>query len=159
MGDLAVDMQLDGLEQATQAIERLAGWDRFELMDVIGRLVQLQTRQRIAVEKQGPDGQAWQKNRKGSSTLYASGALHDSIDYRTGLGQIIVGSPLIYAAIHHFGGIIKPKKGKVLSFMAGNSRVFAKSVTMPARPYLGISSDNAREIEEVVGDFMQEVLK
>ena len=30
---------------------------------------------------------------------------------------------------------------------------------MPARPYMGISSDNAREIEDVVGDFMQEVLK
>ncbi len=159
MSGLAVDMQLTGLDRATQAIERLAGWDRFELMDVIGRLVQLQTRQRIAVEKTGPDGQAWPKNRRGSSTLYASGTLHDSIDYKTGLGQVTVGSPLIYAAIHHFGGIIKAKNAKALAFMSGNKRVFAKSVTMPARPYLGISPENAKEIEEVVADFISEVLK
>jgi len=98
-------------------------------------------------------------NRKGSKPLYASGALHDSIDYKSGLGQVTVGSPLIYAAIHHFGGIIKPKNAKALAFSSGGKQYFAKSVTIPARPYLGISPDNAREIEDVVGDFMQEVLK
>ena len=109
-------------------------------------------------EKQAPDGSPWVKNRKGSPILYASGALHDSIDYRASADQVETGSPLVYAAIHHFGGVIKPKNGKALAFMAGNDQVFAKSVTMPARPYLGISSDNADEIKEVVTDFMREVM-
>ncbi|WP_224825597.1 phage virion morphogenesis protein [Cognatishimia sp. MH4019] len=159
MTSLAVEMQLTGLDRAAQAIERVTGFDRFELMDVIGRLVQLQTRRRLKSEKIGPNGELWPHNRKGSAPLYASGALHDSIDYQTGLGQVTIGSPLIYAAIHHFGGVIKAKIGKALAFMAGNKKVFAKSVTMPARPYLGISPANAREIEDVVEDFMREVLK
>ena len=93
MGDLAVDMQLNGLERAMQAVERLVGWDRFELMDVIGRLVQLQTRTRLRTGGVGPNGELWVQNRKGSKPLYASGALHDSIDYKSGLGQVTVGSP------------------------------------------------------------------
>ena len=159
MGDLAVDMQLNGLDRASQAIERVTGWDRFELMDTIGRLVQLQTRRRIEVEKEGPDGTKWPENYQKSPTLYATGALHDSIDYQTGLGQITVGSPLVHAAIHHFGGVIKAKVAKALAFKRGNDTVFAKSVTMPARPYLGISADNAEEIEDVVADFVREVLQ
>lgn len=157
--DLAVSMQLNGLSAATEAVERVAGWDRVELLETIARLVQLQTRRRIEVEKTGPNGEAWPENRNKSSTLYASGALHDSIDYAIGLGDFTLGSPLIYAAIHHFGGVIKPKTAKVLRFMAGNKAVYAKSVTMPARPYLGISPDNAEEIESVVGDFVQELLQ
>ena len=159
MSDLAVEMQLNGLGRATQAIERVTGWDRLELMDVIGRLCQLQTRRRIRSEKIGPNGELWPHNRRGSAPLYASGALHDSIDYQAGLGQVTVGSPLIYAAINHFGGIIKAKNAKALAFMSGNKQVFAKSVTIPARPYLGISPQNAQEIEEVVADFITEVLK
>nr|WP_299152128.1 phage virion morphogenesis protein [uncultured Tateyamaria sp.] len=70
-----------------------------------------------------------------------------------------VGSPLSYAAIHHFGGVIKPKKAKALAFKAGGDSVFAKQVTIPARPYMGVSTDNAREIESAIGDFMKAVLQ
>lgn len=159
MGDLVIDMQLTGLERAAAAVERLRGWDRLELMDVIGRLVQLQTRQRLRATKIGPNGELWPHNKKGSAPLYASGALHDSIDYRAGLGQVTVGSSLVYAAIHHFGGVIKPKSAKVLAFVAGGKQRFAKKVTIPARPYIGISPANAREIEAVVADFVREVLR
>ena len=160
MGDLAIEVQLTGLERVSRAIRRVTGWDRVALLDVIGRLVQLQTRQRIRSEKIGPNGELWPHNKKGSAPLYASGALHDSIDYRAGLGQVTVGSPLIYAAIHHFGGEIKPKKGKYLSFLnQDGNRVFVPGVTIPARPYIGISAENARELEDVVADFIAEVVQ
>ncbi|KPN64257.1 Mu-like prophage protein gpG [Aliiroseovarius crassostreae] len=159
MADLAMDMQLNGLSAATRAVERVAGWDRFELLEIIGRLMQLQTRRRLRSEKIGPNGELWPHNRKASAPLYETGALHDSIDYVVGAGEIKVGSPLIYAAIHHFGGVIKPKKAKFLRFMAGNKAIYAKSVTIPARPYIGVSPDNAAEIEGVVTDFVQELLQ
>ncbi|PIE13824.1 MAG: phage virion morphogenesis protein [Rhodobacterales bacterium] len=159
MGDLAVDLQLSALDQISDMIHRVVGWDRFELMDTIGRLAQLQTRRRIQTEKTAPDGTEWPANARGTSTLYQTGRLHDSIDYQVGLGEVTVGSPLIYAAIHHFGGVIKPKNGKALAFMAGGDQVFAKSVTIPARPYIGISSDNAEEIESVVEDFVRGLLQ
>lgn len=158
MSSLAVTIQFQGLDRARAAIERLAGWDKVELMETIGRVVQLQTRQRLAVDKEGPNGEAWPPNRKGSSLLYQTGALHDSIDYIAGPDEVVVGSPLVYAAIHHFGGVIKPKNAKALAFMAGNSMIYAKQVTIPARPYIGISSSNETEIEGVVADFLQELV-
>ena len=148
-----------GLKQATEAMERLAGWDQFELADTIGRVIQLQTRRRLEIEKTSPDGIAWQETKRSNPTLYNTGRLHDSIDYRADLNSVQVGSPLIYAAIHHFGGVIKPKNGKALAFMAGGDAVFAKQVTIPARPYLGVSVDNANEIESVIAEFMQSVVQ
>ena len=159
MASVAIEVQEQGLERALRSIERVTGWDQFELLDIVGRLIQLQTRRRIETEKTAPDGTPWPENRNQTPTLYASGALHNSIDYRATLSAITVGSPLIYAAIHHFGGVIKPKKAKALSFMAGGDRVFAKSVTIPARPYLGLSPDNVDEIEGVVGEFIEGLLQ
>ena len=43
-----------------------------------------------------------------------------------------------YAGIHEFGGVIVPKKAKFLSWVgADGKRVFARKVTMRARPFLG----------------------
>lgn len=159
MAGVAIEFQLSELANVEQAIHKVTGMDRFELLDSVGRMVQLQTRRRIMTEKTAPDGSAWTPNRRKTPTLYASGALHDSIDYIVGAGQITVGSPLPNARIHQLGGEIKPKNGEALSFMAGNERITVKSVTMPARPYIGISTDNAREIEAVVNDFVAEVVK
>lgn len=51
------------------------------------------------------------------------------------------GSDRPYAAIHQFGGTITPKTGKFLVFNIGGRKVFAKKVTMPARPYLPVTKD------------------
>lgn len=156
---VAVEIQERGLKQATQAMERLAGWDQFELADTIGRLIQLQTRRRLQTEKTSPEGEPWKETRRSNPTLYNTGRLHDSIDYRSDLNSVQVGSPLIYAAIHQFGGVIKPKNGKALAFQAGGEAVFAKQVTIPARPYLGVSADNAAEIETVITEFMESIVQ
>lgn len=156
---VGVEITERGLDQALAAMERLAGWDHFELMDTVGRTIQLQTRRRLSSEKTSPDGIPWKETQRDNPTLYNTGTLHDSIDYRADLNSITVGSPLIYATIHQFGGIIKPKNGKALAFSVGGDSVFAKQVTIPARPYMGVSTDNAREIDIVIADFMEAVLK
>lgn len=47
------------------------------------------------------------------------------------------GPHTVYAAIHEFGGLIRPVKAKALVFMGSDGKlVFTKVVYMPARPYL-----------------------
>lgn len=54
--------------------------------------------------------------------------------------SVRVGSNLVYARIHEFGGVIRPKKAKLLAFTVGKGssakKIFTRKVTMPARPYL-----------------------
>jgi len=88
------------------------------------------------------------------------GRLRDSLTTQIMAGGLTayVGTNLVYARIHEYGGVIKPKKpGGFLVFRVetmqniGQYRssrrkdttmsnvIFAKKVTMPARPYLGPS--------------------
>jgi phage gpG-like protein len=59
----------------------------------------------------------------------------------------------VYAAIHEFGGVINAKAGKFLSWVnKEGKRIFAKSVHIPARPYLKPAVDeHMDEIREAVG--------
>lgn len=58
--------------------------------------------------------------------------------------DLSVGTNVIYGRIHEYGGTILPKKGPYLTFRSSSGRwAMVKSVTIPARPYLGPSiSDN-----------------
>ena len=90
--------------------------------------------------EQGPDGKPWQKSIRamadGGLTLTDHGDLRGSITHNVaGDGrEVRVGSNLVYAAIHQFGG------------KAGRN----KSVTLPARPYLGISARDGDAILRIV---------
>lgn len=148
---------------ATPALLSLSAFEKHELLDSLARLVQEQTRQRIEVDKTAPDGTPWKPNRAGSSILFDTGRLADSIDYVVENDErAIIGSGLVYAQIHQTGGTIKPKNGKALKFwfVAGGFVEFAivSQVTIPARPYLGLSADNSIELQAVTGDFLQAVL-
>lgn len=46
-----------------------------------------------------------------------------------------------YALIHELGGVITPVVAKLLAFEINGKLVFAKSVTIPAQPYLRPSAD------------------
>lgn len=75
-------------------------------------------------------------------------------DVRTNGKTVVgrVGSPVVYAAIHEFGGVIRPKNFKFLHFFIGGKEVFAKSVTMPKREWLLKSLEDVQgEIETVFG--------
>jgi phage virion morphogenesis protein len=61
-----------------------------------------------------------------------------------------VGSNKEYAAVHQFGATIVPKNGKALRFMLGDRVVFAKKVTIPARPYLGFGPADRVATLEIV---------
>ncbi|MNR54745.1 Phage virion morphogenesis family protein [compost metagenome] len=60
-----------------------------------------------------------------------------------------------YAAIHQFGGVIRPKKAKALKV---GGRVVSQ-VRIPARQYLGISAEDATESEELAADYLAGAFK
>lgn len=109
---------------------------------------------------QGPNAEKWKPlstltismRRKGSSKpLVDTGTLRRSIRGIATGTQAIVGTNLKYAAIHQFGGTIRPKKAKSLKF--GNH--FRSQVVIPARPYLGINSKMNIRYKNMILDFIK----
>lgn len=88
--------------------------------------------------------------------LHKTGQLGDSIQiYDKEAWSVKVGSRgVIYAAIHEFGGIISAKRAKALHWIGKDGKdIFAKSVRIPARPYLRPAVDeNQKQITRAIGD-------
>lgn len=60
---------------------------------------------------------------------------------------------VIYAGIHEYGGVIKPKKGKYLTFKVGDRWVKVTSVKIPARPFIRPAiEDNLTKIVNIIED-------
>lgn len=153
-----IDARAEGLEAVDKALSRLDPLPAGELMEGIARMVQEQTRRRITNEKRAPSGAAWLPNRTGTPILYRSGGLARSIDYLASPDYAVVGSGLPQARIQNDGGVIVPKKAKRLVFRMGNKTIFARKVTIPARTFLGLSAENAEDVIDQVGRFLQKKL-
>lgn len=158
MSGVRIEVTAQGLDPVMQRIARLSDLNRAMLLDQLGGLVETQTKKRIADEKRSPDGKPWKPNIEGSSTLLREGYLLGSIHYVADANEVRVGSGLVYAAIHQFGGAIVAKKAKTLAFTLKGKSVFAKRVSMPARPYLGVNADNANEIERGIVGYLGRLL-
>ena len=140
-------------------LNAMGGLQFSALLDGLGALGVAQTQRRIQSEKTSPDGAAWPPNHDGGSILFRTGShLSDSIQHAAGASDVHWGSGWIGARVHQFGAVIRPVKGKVLAFMLGGKKVFAKKVTIPARPWLGISPANARELLETAERYVARVL-
>ena len=105
-----------------------------------------------------PDGVPWPPSARakatGRPTLVQHGDLRDSIHYVVDGDAVEVGSNLIYAGIHQVGGTISAK-GKALAFTLHNGPfVMVQSVTIPARPYLGLSSNDNAAVLDIVGEHL-----
>ena len=69
-----------------------------------------------------------------------SSRLKNSVKSAADGTMVAVGSNLAYARIHQKGG----KAGR------------GKKVTIPARPYLGVSDSDRREVERLTAKFLEE---
>lgn len=144
---LAVTINVSGLDQVEAFLARLNPFQAETLLESMARLIRESVRERILAGGPAPDGSAWAPNAEGRKPiLHRSGALARSIDYAVSGSQAIVGSGLIYAAIHQFGGTIVPKSASALVFRIGNRLIRTKKVTMPARPFIGLSGDDRSEL-------------
>lgn len=152
---ISITLTVGDLSKLDALVSRLTNLDEGALLTRIGGIGEMQTRRRIESEKTSPDGAAWPANREGTSILLRTGDnLRDSIDHEVAAPTVRWGSSWEFAHIHQDGATITPKSAAALSFVSGGKRRFAKSVTIPARPFVGLSAANGREIEEVVTDWL-----
>lgn len=160
MAGVSQQFDLDDL-QVIQAFDRAATADDdlFELMDQIGRVLVNGARERIGVTNVSPEGVDWPKSlrakEQGTPTLYETGRLMNSITAAPEPRQVIVGSNLIYAGVHQTGATIRPVTAGALFFTLANGvKVVAGEVTIPARPYLGVSRDDVEDIGDLTVAFI-----
>lgn len=160
MTGVSITIDLTGIDQALAALSRLvSGVGDEAMMSAIGAIGESQTRRRIQSEKTGPDGQAWPPNREGTSILLKSGQhLLGSIAWTASATHAEWGASWEFAHVHQNGATIVPKNAKQLSFMLGGRRVNAKKVTIPPRPFIGLSEDNAGQLLQIVTDHFGKLL-
>lgn len=162
MGKSGVSLHWGGLDKALgRATGKLGNTQA--LMESVGEALVSGTKKRFD-EKKDPEGTPWKPSRraleKGGKTLMHSGRLRRSIDYAATSDKVMVGSNLAYARIHQKGGEIKPKKAKKLVFKDSDGKTVAvDAVTIPARPYLGVSKEDMEEVKSTMADFLAGAFK
>ncbi len=112
------------------------------------------------INKADPDGRAWQplspltKRLKGNDNILVDNQnLLNSITSYYTASSAVVGTNVDYAATHQFGAVIHPEKGKYLRFGNKNGGASLTSVTIPARPFFGLSAADEQEIITLATDF------
>jgi len=93
---------------------------------------------------------AYKAGKRNKNMLVESGGLRGSLSEEAGRDYARVGTNKIYAAIHQFGGVIRPKGSGHLGFKLGGSFVKTKSVTIPARPFLTIEKEDEEMVRDVI---------
>lgn len=153
------------LKEMTRRVRRALGKaDTRELLDTVGSQTVRTTQRRFDLGRD-PDGGKWPVSlaarQEGRKTLIKTGRLKDSYTYVVAPDgrSVEIGSNAVYAAIHHFGGVIRARRAKFLHFKAGGKSVFRKSVNIPARPALGINAEDETHLLETVDDWIRLVLR
>ncbi len=133
------------------------------VLDEIGGYLDSQAQRRFQLE-QGPDGEAWEPSARalldGGKTLQNKRILADSITHNVINSRAVEhGTNVIYAAIHQEGGVIRAKNAPYLRFaLPGGGYATVESVTMPARPFVGLGEEEEEDIPLIVVDWWQEAI-
>lgn len=112
-----------------------------DALEDIGSMLESSTQQRFEAE-QTPEGDDWQEHADATKAARGDNAsilrdeidLYDSITHEVQGNDVAVGTNRIYGRIQQLGG----QAGRGLA------------VTIPARPYLGLSDDDEREINHII---------
>lgn len=139
MSQKTVVRNLDSLERKLKQLAALARADVLESALTAGA----QEIRNAAVEKAPGPGNGNTRNPPPTGTLRRS--IHTETDEKSDTRvSVLVGTNLEYAAMQEFGGVVVPRVAKMLAFMVDGKLVFAKSVTIPAHPYLRPAFDEQR---------------
>lgn len=168
---------------ALARLVELLGDIRTPLMDIAEYLHQ-STDDRF-IKQVSPEGAPWAPlaastlaRKKSNKILRQDGFLQGTLRHRVSGDELEFGTDRPYGAIHQFGGKIeqaarsqqvyfKQKSGEVGNrFVKKRQSNFSQWVTrgatsteMPARPYLGLSSEDDTEILAIVSDYLSEPLE
>lgn len=150
MSGATVNIDISELQELSAILNHsaLSSTDRMKLMKGLGTEIVEQSRSRILETQEDPEGNKWQDYadstlrglkakglEKVVSLLNREGYLHQSIDVQqSGQWSVLVGSDREYAGVHQWG--YKPKN-------------------IPARAYLGLSSDDISDLTELAEIFLK----
>ena len=116
---------------------------------------------RRAITKAGTPSAAFERFNKSEKILGGqAGSLARSVTFAVEPSLVRIGTNLIYARIHQLGGVILPKARKFLRFPIGGGKfMFAKKVTMPARPYLVLRPEDPQRLAESARDYLSSIFQ
>lgn len=162
-------------------LDRLGQQGTDDLMPRLGEYL-LKSTQRRFKDQKAPDGTPWaklspayarRKKYNSDKVLTLRGYLRRGVRYQvTGPAEVEVGSNSEYAAIHQLGGTIEIKArqatvryrsvaGRVLFASKKHKRVTERQVTIPAhqvtidaRPFLGVSAEDEKNIQKIAADWL-----
>ena len=160
MVNIRLEGDIRGLLRKTRALAEL---DKKKLNAALGQGVRASTLDRFKTGK-GPDGRRWPPSQRaiaeGGKTLVDSAQLRNSIQVKSDYTGFAVGTNAKHASTHQLGAknrLIKAKRKKYLRFKVNGRWVMKKKVkvTIPARPFLGLSDDDMQEIQQTTEDFLR----
>jgi len=137
-----ISVDVRGQKQIANALNHLLkqGSDLEPAFREIGEYLLESTQQRF-IDQQAPDGEPWEplspktlaKKKRQDRVLTETGTLADTLNYKIGANQLMLGSNLEYAATHQFG---------------------READGIPARPFLGIAPFERKEILVILQDHL-----
>ena len=162
MAGVRLKVEVRGLDATLRGLDRLAaaGRDLTPAMRDIGEHLLRTTRDRFDTQE-AADGTPWaplsettkqRKRRNRDKILTRDGFLRGNLAYRAGADYVEVGSPSLYAGTHQFGA----KKGAFGSTAKGAPVPWGD---IPARPFLGLSSDDQSEIVQLITEHFAEQIR
>lgn len=115
-------------------------------------------------EEKSPEGKAWKTSvrarEEGGKTLTKTAQLKNSIRSEVSERGLAVGTNDIRAATHQFGDerTIRAKNKKYLTFKIGGQwrKVTSVRVSIPSRPFLGISAEDEQDIKDALEEIFEE---
>lgn len=160
---LSFDFNDLGAQSALSQLDRALD-DMTPFMEGVGSMLVTGARKRIDTTNTAPDGTAWAQSLRvklnGGKTLHDSGQLLAGINARAAADHVLVGSAEVYAAVHQFGAVIRAKTAEGLSFtLADGSHHVVSQGTMPARPYIGVSTEDEVTIFDLVNVYFGDIVR
>ncbi len=150
-------------EALISRLNRLSHIEKTGVFNSIGEGLRTSTVERFAEEK-SPEGVGWtpsiRAQEEGGKTLTKTTALKTSIRSEASESGVAVGTNDIRAATHQFGDerTIRAKNKKYLTFKVGGKwrRAASVNVSIPSRPFLGISPEDEQDIRESLEELFGE---
>ncbi len=157
----SLHVEISGLVEAGRRLSNLAdsGHNLTPLFQDIGEYLVRSTKERFNTQTD-PSGKPWaplseeyraRKKQNRDKILTLSRDLGGSVAFRAARDHVDVGTRPIYSGTHQFGAA----KGSFGSTSKGSPIPWGD---IPARPFLGLSDEDEREITLIVVDYLAEAL-
>lgn len=160
MGNYSIRLEGD-TQRMLRKMRSIADVDKKKLNATLGEDILNATRDRFK-KGLGPDRKKWKTSiraaESGGKTLVKTSQLLNSLNVKSDASGFAVGTNVKYGATHQFGEkgrTIRAKQSKGLKFKINGRWITKKEVRIkiPARPYLGFSDDDQREMKATAEEF------